>query len=424
MNSENTISPTNGGTNGAAGFEWTAPLQRFALLVGVIGIAVFAAVGIAQASMGDDGGARQFFLSYLVAWVFWLSLPIGSMALIGIHYVTGASWGTLWRRLLEAATRTLPLLVLLFIPIAFSLFSEKTSPYPWVKPPADLAHGSLAAAEELQHKFDDWLNKSFFLVRMALYFGIWLTLIWLINSWSVKGERDNDAAARKKSENLSGPMIMLFAIIGMFASTDLVMSLELHWASTMFPLIYSINQLLTCITFCVALFMFLSTKPPISDVMRPKFQIDMGTILLALTMVWSYMTFCQFMLIWAANLPEEIPFYLKRIRGGWQYVAICLALFHFACPFLLLLFRDVKLHKKRLQAVAIGIMTMCALDVIWWIEPAYARESAFPWFLIMDFGAIAGIGGIWFWVFLAQVKKAPILPTHEIHTLPGAAHGH
>lgn len=413
MSSDNT--PT--GTGSAAGFEWTVPLQRFALITGLVGLGVFGLCGLIE------GSKRQFFLSYLVAWVFWLSLPVGGMALIGIHYITGASWGLLWRRLFEASTRTLPLLAVLFIPIAASLYIEGASPYEWVRPAAELSEGSAAAAEELQHKFDDYLNKSFFLVRVAVYFGIWFVLCWLLNTWSVKGERDNDAGARKKSEHLSGPLVMLFAIIGMFASTDLVMSLELHWSSTMFPLIYSINQLLVTITFCVAMFMFLSTKSPIVEVMRPKFQIDMGTILLALTMVWSYMTFSQFMLIWAANLPEEIPFYLKRIRGGWQYVAICLALFHFACPFLLLLFRDVKLHKKRLQAVAIGIMVMCALDVIWWIEPIVTRDS-WGLFLFMDFGAIAGIGGIWFWLFLAQVKKAPILPTHELHTLPGAEHGH
>lgn len=419
MSSENSSTGNgNGGGNGVGDFSWTAPLQRFALIAGLIGIAVFGLTAVIE------GSKRQFFLSWLVAWVFWLSLPVGSMALIGIHYITGSSWGMLWRRMLEASTRTLWLLAVLFIPIAVSLFVEGASPYEWVKSPSELSGGSEAAAEELQHKFNDWLNKNFFLVRVAIYFGIWFTLCGLINAWAVKNERDNDARARKKSESLSGPMVMLFAIIGMFASTDLVMSLELHWSSTMFPLIYSINQLLTCITFCVAMFMFLSTKPPIANVMRPKFQIDMGTILLALTMVWSYMTFSQFMLIWAANLPEEIPFYLKRIRGGWQYVALTLAMFHFACPFLLLLFRDVKLHKKRLQAVAIGIMIMCALDVIWWIEPIVTRDEGWGLFLIMDFGAIVGMGGIWFWLFLNTVKRAPILPTYEIHTLPGAEHGH
>lgn len=416
MSSDNTPTGTTG-TNGAGSFEWTVPLQRFALIAGLVGLGVFGLAGIIE------GTKRQFFLSFLVAWVFWLSLPIGSMALIGIHYITGASWGTLWRRLLEASTRTFPLLAGLFLLVVVSLFIDGASPYEWVKPAKELSGGSDAAAEELQHKFDDWLNPKFFLVRIAIYFTIWFVLCYLINVWSVKGEKDNDAGARKKTENLAGPLVMLFAIINMFAATDLVMSLELHWSSTMFPLIYSINQLLTNITFCVALFMFLSTREPIASVMRPKFQIDMGTILLALTMVWSYMTFSQFMLIWAANLPEEIPFYLKRIRGGWQYVAITLALFHFACPFLLLLFRDVKLHKKRLQYVALGIMTMCALDVIWWIEPIVERDGL-GLFLIMDFAAIAGIGGIWFWLFLAQVKKAPILPTHELHTLPGAGHEH
>ena len=157
--------------------------------------------------------------------------------------------------------------------------------------------------------------------------------------------------------------------------------------------------------------------------LRPKFQIDMGSFMLGLTMVWSYMNFSQYMLIWIGNLPEEIPYYLKRRDGGWETVANILCIFHFAVPFVLLLFRDVKLHRKRLRAMAILILFMCALDVIWWIEPSYTREGP-PFYLVMDVAAIVGIGGIWGWVFLGQLKKHPILPTNYIGQLPGAHHAH
>jgi hypothetical protein len=204
----------------------------------------------------------------------------------------------------------------------------------------------------------------------------------------------------------------------MICCTDLVLSTELTWASTMFPVIYCINQLLTSLTFCVAIFLTFSAQPAIARVLRPKFQIDMGSFTLALTLVWSYTSFCQFLLIWVANLPEEIVFFKKRLEGGWQYAARALSVLHFAVPFALLLFRDVKLHPKRLRAVAILIMIMCALDVFWWIEPAWSHGT--PMFLLMDVGIILGIGGLWFWMFLRELKKQPILPTNYIDQLPGA----
>jgi hypothetical protein len=299
---------------------------------------------------------------------------------------------------------------------------EQASPYPWVKTANKLVSGE-SAIKELQEKFDDWSNVKGFLIRTCVYFAVWGVLIALLNSWSVKVEHQNDLKAKRFTENLAGPAIMCFALGNMFASTDFVMSIEISFYSTMFPLIYCINQLLTCLTFCVAIFLTLSKQPSIAKVLRPKFQLDMGSMMLGLTMVWSYMSFAQFLLVWIGNLPEEIPYYLKRTNGGWEYVSRTLCLFHFAVPFLLLLFRDVKLHPKRLRAVAIGIMIMCALDVLWWIESAYEHPSG-PLYLLMDVGAIVGIGGIWGWYFVNQVKKQPLLPTNYLQQLPGAGHGH
>jgi magnesium-transporting ATPase (P-type) len=199
------------------------------------------------------------------------------------------------------------------------------------------------------------------------------------------------------------------------------MSVEPSWSSTMFPVIYAVNQFLTCFAFCLALFLFIAGRPPFASVMRPKFQLDMGTLLLAFTLFWSYTSFSQFMLIWIGNLPEEIPFYLKRSAGGWWYVSAGLIALHFALPFLLLLFRDVKLHPQRLRAVAIYLLVICAIDVTWWVEPVLAKKSG-SLFWLMDVGALAGIGGVFALVFFAQLKGRPIIAANETFLLPEGHH--
>jgi hypothetical protein len=414
-----TPAPPNGnGVNG--GVEW-AKMQRTALVVGFVGICVYAAATLINKFAGDPEWTRQFFLSWLTASVFWLSLPVGCLAWLGITYVTGASYGVLLSRLFEAATRTLPLLMALFAFIVVGVFIADASPYPWSKPASTYVEGP--GLSELEAKFSDWCNPKGFLIRTAIYFAVWGILIFFFNKWSVQVEQTNDLKARRFTENLAGPAIMCFALGNMFASTDFAMSLELSWFSTMFPLIYCINQLLTCLCFCIAVFITISTVPSVKQALRPKFQIDMGSMMLALTLVWSYMSFCQFLLVWVGNLPEEIAFFVKRTRGGWEYVSRTLCVLHFALPFLLLLFRDVKLHPKRLRAVAILIMSMCALDVVWWIEPAYEHPGG-PQFLLMDLGAIVAVGGIWGWYFLNQLKKYPLLPTNYLGQLPGAHNDH
>lgn len=425
MSSENVPNGTNDIVPdygiGSPDVEWVR-MQRLALLSGAVGVGVFTVMGVMHSAIGDTGTIRQFFLSYLTAWVFWLSLPVGCMALIGITQITGASWGVLLNRMFEASTRTLPLLALLFVPLAISVFIEDASPYPWSKKAIDLVSGD-AAVHELQEKFDDWCNPKGFVLRAVIYFAFWGFFIYILNSRSARVEKNNDMKARRLIESISGPLLMFFCLGNMFASTDFVISIELSWFSTMFPVIYCVNQMLTSLCFCIAVFLTLSRQPSVKKVLRPKFQLDMGSFLLGLTMIWSYTSFAQFLLVWIGNLPEEIPFFLKRTRGGWEYAARALCVLHFALPFMLLLFRDVKLHPRRLRAVAIGIMIMCALDVLWWIEPVYEHDGG-PLFLLMDAAAIVGMGGIWAWFFLGQLKRHPLLPTNYLPQLPGANHGH
>jgi hypothetical protein len=282
---------------------------------------------------------------------------------------------------------------------------------------------NVTAINEIQHKQDDYLNVWFFVLRAAIYFGIWYGICSVLNRWGAEMGRTGDTEKYlEKLKNVSGPGLMIYAVTNTLAATDWVMSLEMTWASTMFPVIYSVNQLLTSHAFAVAVF-FLLIRPHAGHLMTPKYQIDMGSLMLALTLFWTYTQFSQWMLVWVANLPEEIPFYLKRTRGGWEIVSWSLGLFHFAAPFGLLLFRDVKLHPKRITAVAIGLLVMCAIDVWWWIEPVVSHEGQYL-YLLMDVGAVAGLGGVWFYWFLGRLRESTLLPTHELKKLEPFAHGH
>jgi magnesium-transporting ATPase (P-type) len=199
------------------------------------------------------------------------------------------------------------------------------------------------------------------------------------------------------------------------------MSVEPGWSSTMFPVIFAVNQFLTALAFSLMLFLVIASRPPVKDVMRPKFQLDMATLMLALTLFWTYTSFSQFMLIWVGNLPEEIPFYLKRSAGGWWWVSAALAVFHFALPFLVLLFRDIKLHPVRLRVVAAYLLIVCALDVVWWNAPAQ-EPGPFSLAWLMDVGAIAAVGGVWGLYFFMQLKQRSILAKDETYLLPEGHH--
>ena len=434
-----------------------APAQRVAMICAVAGLGGFAALAAVNAGTDHENGTKQAFLSYTVGFLFWSGITLGSMALLLIHYLAKSSWGRLLNRPLEAATRGLPIIAVLFVPVAIGAAMHENSPYWWSAP--EHAHTELksetkpdAAAdpgeakrqerlayaqqhirevvkreqEERAHGTYGFLSVPSLIICSAVYFAIWGALIFCLNKW---GRETIDAGADEprversllKLSNLGGPGLILYAITITAMASQWVMSLEPSWASTMFPVIFAVDQLLAALTFCVALFLTLSNKPPLAGVLRPKFQIDMGSFMLALTLFWTYTSFSQMMLVWIGNLPEEIPFYLKRsvpTYGFWWCVSAGLIVFNFACPFILLLFRDVKLHKGRLRAMAIWLMAMYGVNVIWWVEPSLERHEGFPLFLLLDVAAIVGVGGVWGLWFIHQLKQRPLLPTNQLYMLP------
>jgi hypothetical protein len=213
----------------------------------------------------------------------------------------------------------------------------------------------------------------------------------------------------ERCENLGAPGIVFYALTITFASIDWVMALEPEWYSTIYPVMFSVGQLLNGYAFVLMVFLLLADRAPFAGSVHPAHLRDFGSLLLAFVLFWAYMSFSQFLLIWVGNLPEETPWYLLRSRGGWQYVVIVIALFHFGLPFLLLLLRDIKEHRRRLLAVAAGLLAMRFLDLFWWIEPALNHEGDY-FFWLLDIAAWVTVGGVCVWWFAGQLRSRPLLP--------------
>ena len=409
----------------------TAPVQRAALIAAILGIVGFVLFGILNMSVYDSSmGIQDFFFAYQCGFVYWLCLPIGAMALLMISYFTTASWGIVFRRSMQAATRTLPLIALLFIPVAVGMFINEgeSSPFWWAEfsATADRLGNDTAeiaaetglrpeAVEENQHKIDDYLNPWFTIGRAAVYFCVFGGIIFFLNHNGRNSEEQENETAKYNLYSYSGPLLILWGFMVTIAVTDMVMSVEPTWASSMFPVIYVMNSFIC--TFSIGLFTVYGLyrhEVKVMGIIKEKFRIDIGSLLLGFTMVWAYGSFCQYMLIWAGDLPEESVYYLKRNQDGslWLYTVYFLMAFHWFSPFIIFLFREVKTNPRTMQFMAGLLLTVCSVDVVWWLLPAVYRESnILP--ALMGLSAIVGVGGLWGLFYAYQLGQRAILPANE-----------
>jgi hypothetical protein len=378
--------------------------QRGALIVGIIGLVILGA--------GAFFSPDQFFRSYLMAYVFWVGVALGSFALLMVQHMSGGAWGLVIRRLLEGATRTFPLLAILFIPVALGVGFL----YEWADP--GKAHTPL-----LEHK-RVYLNIPFFLGRAVFYFAVWIVVTYFLNKWSLEQDRMGHRPLTRKLQVLSGPGLILYGLTVTFMSVDWVMSLEPEWYSTIFGIIFMGGQGVSAMAMAIAALMLLSDRKPLSDIVRPAHFHDLGKLLLAFVMLWAYFNFSQFLIIWSGNLPEEVPWYVRRLQGGWQYVGLLLVVFHFALPFLLLLSRDFKRNARGLAALAIAVIVMRFVDLFWLIAPSFEYHHWFEYLLFIP--APIGLGGIWLAYFAWQLKQRPLIPVRDPYLEdalnPGSGH--
>ena len=361
---------------------------------------IAAAVGAVVSVLGLLLNSRQFFQSYLMAYMLWLGVTLGCLALGMVHQLSGGAWGVLIRRPIGAASRVIPLMTVLFLPIALGV----TRIYPWTN--ADL----VAHDEALQHK-QLYLNVPFFLTRAAIYFLTWNALSYFLNRWSLEQDRTGDPRIARRMQMLSGGGLVAYGLTITFASFDWMMSLEPHWYSTIYGVLILGGQGLSSLAFLIIVLVWLSRRPPLDDIVVPAHFHDLGNLMLAFVMLWAYFSFSQYLIIWAGNLPAEIAWYLHRMQTGWRPIAVVLMLFHFALPFVVLLSRTVKRQGRLLVRVAIAVLVVRLVDLWWLIGPEFHTDGiAVSW---MDAWIPVSVGALWFAAFIYQLRGRAILPVHD-----------
>lgn len=373
-----------------------------ALTVGV----VFSLGAIALAFTRPE----EFYRAYLLGYMDWLGVALGSMAIVMIRHLTGGGWGTVIRRVLGAAMRTLPVMFVLFIPIAIAVLQHQM--YPWLKPLEAITDPHIKEHLE-KHAFikDAYLNVHGFIIRAIIYLGIWNLLSFLLSMWSKQTDKPGAPDNTQKFKVVAGPGLILYAFTISFAAIDWLMSLDPSWISTIFGLIILAGELISAMCFAIVVERILVDYKPMSEMLTPDFVHDHGKWTLTFIMLWAYFSFSQWLIIWAGNLPTEITFYLKRINHGWGYVAVFLALFHFCIPFVILLSRPFKRDIRKLMWLAVWLLCMRFLDLFWIIEPNFSTNFTVT---IADIVVPMAIGCIWLFFFCRNLAALPLLPAYDV----------
>jgi hypothetical protein len=368
-------------------------IQTRSLFIGLIG----AVASIAGAFLSP----ASFYSAYLTGYIFWLGLSLGCMAILMLHHLVGGGWSIVIRRILESGMMTLPMMFILFLPILLNL----PKVYFWARPDVLNDPRTDPKILEIAHSY---LNFNGTLIRYILYFVIWIGMAYFLNRWST--EQDSIAGqSTLRFRALSSIGLVIYSLTMSFAIIDWVMSLQARWISTIYGMIFMASQALSALCFCVVIETILSKRKPMSEYLTETEIHDHGKLILAFVMVWTYFNFSQWLIIWAGNLPEEIPWYMRRLNGGWEYVGLVLVVLQFAVPFALLLSRQLKREARTLVRLASWILFMRMVDTYWHIEPASFPNFHLSW---LHFTILAGIGGLWMAYFCHNLRARPLLPVN------------
>jgi len=365
--------------------------QRPALIVGII--------GLAASAIGWFINPEEFFRGYLPSFIFWFSIVAGCLAVLMLQYTTGGEWGLMIRRPLAAAARTMMWMVLFAIPVAMGMKYL----YPWMN--LDWARHDEVVSQKL-----GYLNWRRFGIFAVAYFGAWILWAWRIRALSLQFYKDRSPytdLARRRWAAAGLPMIVLTLT---FASIDWMMSLEPKWSSTMYGITFTVGCGLSAFAFVTFFLARLATTDAMRGILKPTHLRDLGNLMLAFVMFYAYVAFSEFLLIWYANLHEEIGHYIVRIKGSWGAIAAVIIIFHFFLPFFMLLMRSIKDRAETISVVTVVILIMRYVAIYCLISPS--RYDHFH-YSIWSLTSLVGIGGVWIWTFIEQLKGQTIIPIHE-----------
>jgi hypothetical protein len=364
---------------------------------------IFLIVGLAGLCLSAIGllvNAPQFYHSYLISVVFWLSISLGGMFVIMVHYLTGATWSTVLRRIVENFIGALPVMAILFIPILFGIHEL----YHW----SDL---EAVAHDHLLQEKAPYLNIPFFIIRTVLYFTVWIFLSLSLRKKSLN--QDNAAIPTEVvgARKMSAYGVILFALTVSFASFDWLMSLDPHWYSTIFGVYFFSGCSVAIFSTLSLTIIILDKKGLLAGIISTEHYHDLGRLLFTFVVFWSYIAFSQYFLIWYANIPEETIFFLHRWEGSWKIVSVLLGAGHFVIPFLILLIRSIKRNFITLGILAAWIFLMHYIDIYWLVMPSLHHHAVhISW---IDFSSFIGVGGIFLWMFWRNMTSAAIIPVND-----------
>ncbi len=376
------------------------------------GVGVLSLGGAALLGMQAQDGGKRFFFAYLVAFVFFLTISLGSLFFVTVQHLTRAGWSVTVRRIAEVMAQNLLLMALLSLVIIVPMLMGNDALYAWVN------HAKVET-DHLLHAKAPYLNLPFFLVRCGIYFGFWVLLARFFIKRSTAQDTSGDATITSTMQKVSAPAMIGFALTLTFASFDFVMSLDPYWFSTIFGVYIFAGCAMSFFATFALTCMALQKSGRLATAISTEHYHDIGKLLFAFLFFWGYIAFSQFMLIWYSNVPEETEWYQHRMHGGWGWLGVVLILGHFFVPFLGLLSRHIKRRRVTLAFWAVFLLAMHYVDLYWLVVPTYSHVTV-PFGLI-DILALVGIGGLWLAGFALAGKGRALLPLRDPR-LPEAMH--
>jgi len=381
-----------------------APNQQRISATGIAGwqtpSLVIGILGIIASAIGWFLDKTQFYRAYLPAYIFWFSIVAGALGVLMLQYTTGGEWGILLRRPLGAAARTVIWMALFFVPIAIGV--------PYIYPWADPAY--VAHEPTVQLKLG-YLNWEWFVIRAAIYFALWTLWAWRIRVLSLRFYEDRSPYTDLSRRRWAGSGLPMIVLSLTFAGIDWMMSTEPKWTSSMYGITFLVGAGLSAYAFVTYFLTRLADTPAMADIIKPSHFRDLGNLMLAFVMLYAYTAFSEYLLSWYANLHEEIPHFIVRQEGAWGYIAFIVVVFHFFLPFFMLLMRSIKDRPFTIGIVAMIILVVRFFAIFWLTQPSFSGvHFYFSW---MTLAALAGIGGIWLFLFIGQLKGQTIIPIHE-----------
>ncbi len=382
---------------------------------------VVGAAGVAAALVLSFAfGNRELFF-HATFYSFWIlnGLCLGSMAFILIHHLTAGSWSFVAQRVFEAFTRTLPIPAVMFLIVYLGTVLGGHHMYDaWVHPDSHTVKLKL-----------EYLNIPFWTARAVFYFAVWFTIIHFFNKWSRELETTGNALITLKFRTWAPFGLIAYCLTMTFAAVDWGQSIEPEWFSTMYAPLTWISQGLTTFAVTTLLLAQLQHQKPLSRYIHVDHFHIYGTFMCGFIVLWTYMSFSQFLIIWSGNLPEEIHYYLDRSNNQlYRAIILILMLGHFLLPFMVLLQRRIKRNVTTLCWVAFWVLAMRLVDIFFWFVPAFHHgDTSVPWRdMIVYACALVGFGGIFFWYFLGQLTKLPLLALNDprLYEALSPGHGH